>query len=185
MLLITSFSAKHHALLRGCQNPSSFPCRQWSRFGILTWKAKAWHCPTVISLYGHGYGGQEPCWEYTKAQQMVTLLRASYQTTFFSKQKQSGVLAGHVGFLCTNTVGWWPVLFFGSCEPGNGANLSNTQSLKGFHIPLLKERNPWILCLCFPLNSTDRKAHLWCIFTVFTNNDRRSFPYKLEQIITW
>lgn len=73
---------------------------------------------------------------------MVTLSRASCQTTFFSKQRQSGMLAGHVGVLCTNTVGWQLLLFLGSCEAGRGANFSKTQSLKGSHIPLLKAINP-------------------------------------------
>lgn len=90
---------------------------------------------------------------------MVSLLRATCQNTFFSKQRQSGMLAGHVGFLCTNKVGWVPILFFGGCKPGRGANVSKTQRLKGSHIPHFN-KEIFEFCVCLLLNSTNRKDHL-------------------------
>lgn len=94
---------------------------------------------------------------------MATLSRAPCQTSC-SKQRQSGMWAGHVGFLCTNTVGCQPTILFGSCEIGRETNFSNTQGLKDSQIPLLWGRNPWIS------SSTSRKNHLWCGFAVFTKN---------------
>lgn len=124
----------------------------------MTWKANAWCCPTLICLQRFGCGGQEPCWGNAEAQQMGLYLGLLARFPAASR----GVWAGHVGFLCTNTVWCQPTLFFGSCKTSRETNFSGTQSLKDSQIPLIRERNLWIL------SSVSRKDHLWYGFAVFT-----------------